>query len=303
MMDAIDLFAGAGGFTEGAKRAGVRVVWAGNHNPLAVRTHADNHPEVRHVCQDLHQADWRDVPAHDALLASPACQGHTRARGKERPHHDATRSTAWAVVSALEYHRPAFGLIENVPEFQAWTLYPAWSQAMNALGYALAPHVVDAADFGVPQHRKRLMIVATRSRRPIKLKLPRHDHRPIAPLIEWDRYPWSQVADKAEATRRRVANGRYRFGTRFLAPYYGSGSGTTGRSLARPIGTITTLDRWAVIDGDRIRMLQPSELLGAMSFQPDYILPADRRSAISQLGNAVPPLMAAGMLDAIRAAV
>lgn len=100
-MEAIDLFAGAG-FTEGAKGAGVKVVWAANHWPLAVQYHSTNHPEVVHVCQDLHQADWRQVPRHDGCLASPACQGQSKARGKERPHHDALRSTAWAVVSCLD---------------------------------------------------------------------------------------------------------------------------------------------------------------------------------------------------------
>jgi len=80
-MDAIDLFAGLGGFSEGAEQAGVRVVWAANHWPAAVQVHANNHPETEHVCQDLQQADWTQVPKHDLLLASPACQGHSRARG------------------------------------------------------------------------------------------------------------------------------------------------------------------------------------------------------------------------------
>lgn len=74
--------------------AGAEVVWAANHWPVAVEWHAANHPDTVHACQDLHQADWRTVPPHDLLLASPACQGHAKARGKERPHHDAERSTA-----------------------------------------------------------------------------------------------------------------------------------------------------------------------------------------------------------------
>ena len=62
---AIDLFAGAGGFSTGAHMAGVEVVWAANHWPAAVDVHAANHPETEHSCQDLHQADWTKVPAHD----------------------------------------------------------------------------------------------------------------------------------------------------------------------------------------------------------------------------------------------
>lgn len=79
-MKAIDLFAGAGGFSTGATMAGVHVVWAANHWPAAVQVHANNHPDTLHVCQDLQQADWSLVPAHDLLMASPACQGHSRAK-------------------------------------------------------------------------------------------------------------------------------------------------------------------------------------------------------------------------------
>ncbi|WP_419606333.1 DNA cytosine methyltransferase, partial [Thiolapillus sp.] len=111
-MRVIDLFAGAGGFSTGATMAGARVVWAANHWRSAVIIHKANHPDAVHVCQDLHQADWSQVPEHDVMLASPSCQGHSHARGKDRPHHDASRSTAWAVVSAVEHHRPPFVVIE-----------------------------------------------------------------------------------------------------------------------------------------------------------------------------------------------
>ena len=142
-MIGIDLFAGAGGFTEGARMAGVHVAYAANHWPLAVSFHRANHPETRTDCQDVQQADWRRVPCHDVQLASPACQGHTPARGKERPYHDALRSTAWAVVSCAEYHRSAAVVVENVPAFLNWTLYPAWEDAMRRLGYSVAPHLID----------------------------------------------------------------------------------------------------------------------------------------------------------------
>ena len=71
---------------------------------------------------------------------------------------------------------------------------------------------------------------------------------------------------------RRIANGRRQHGDRFLAPFYGSGSGLTGRSLARPIGTITTRDRWAVIDGGRMRILTIPESRRAMGFRDSYRL-------------------------------
>src|SRR6476620_5509626 len=113
----VDLFAGMGGTTLGATSAGLRVLVSANHNAVAVATHRLNHPDVDHVTQDLQQANFYDWPDFDVLLASPACQGHSRARGKDRPHHDGTRSTAWAVVAAAEAKRPSYLAVENVPDF------------------------------------------------------------------------------------------------------------------------------------------------------------------------------------------
>jgi DNA (cytosine-5)-methyltransferase 1 len=297
----IDLFAGAGGFSTGAKMSGCDVVWAANHWPTAVKWHAANHPETEHACQDLQQADWRDVPAHDIMAASPACQGHSRARGKEMPHHDALRSTAWAVVACAEYHRSPIVVVENVPDFSKWVLYPAWLDAMQRLGYSVSPHFIDSADHGVPQNRDRLFLVATRSKAPLQLQLPRRPHVPVRDVIEWDRYAWNPVHTprRSPNTLRRIAAGRATFGDRFAAPFYGSGSGLTGRSLDRPLGTLTTIDRWAIVDGDRMRMLKISEAKAVMGFPADYDLPPTQREAMHLLGNAVCPPVARDVFTAI----
>lgn len=299
---AIDLFAGAGGFTAGATQAGVRVLWAANHWQAAVQTHADNHPDTEHSCQDLHQADWSRVPPHDILLASPACQGHSRARGADRPHHDATRSTAWAVVSCAELHKPPVVVVENVVDFLRWQLYPIWRQAMEALGYSVAPHIIDAADHGVPQHRRRVFLVCTRTRSPLALSMERRAHISAASFIRFDDGNWSAThkPGRADATKARIRSGRERFGDRFVMPYYSNGSGRTGRALTRPIGTLTTNDRWGVVDGDRTRMLMASESRDAMGFPPTYQLPDNHKQATKMLGNAVCPPVARDLLAEIR---
>lgn len=301
MTTAIDLFAGLGGFTVAVESVGVRVLWAADHWPAAVEMHAANHPGVQHLTQDLHQARWETVPPHDLLLASPCCQGHSRARGKDRPGSDASRSTAWAVISCAEFHRPAVAIVENVPEFLSWVLYPAWSAAMRALGYSLAPHIIDAADCGVPQHRQRLFIVATRSAAPLDLGRPAVEHRTASSILDFDSGVWSPVETprRSPATLRRVAAGRASQGARFVMPYYGSGSGLTGRSLARPLGTVTTRDRWALVDGDRMRMLTVQEYRAAMGFPAGYRLPRRRHEAIHMLGNAVAPPAAAWLIERV----
>lgn len=303
-MKAIDLFAGAGGFTVGAKLAGVDVVWAADHNPDAVKWHSLNNPGAVHVCQDLHQADWSQVPAHDMLLASPCCQGHSKARGKtqDNPQHDASRSTAWAVVSACEYHRPPVAIVENVLEFAGWTLYPAWRMAMEALGYQVAPHIIDAADHGAPQHRIRLFLICTLSRHPLMLRMMPDRHLPAREFIDLDGGQWAQIdrEGRAAATLARVRCGRKAYGDTFLFSYYGNTR--TGRSIDRPIGTITTKDRWAIVQGDKMRMLNRWECRAAMSFPDSYQLPDSHSLSVHLMGNAVCPEPVSRIISAVREA-
>jgi len=294
------MFAGGGGSSEGARMARCEVVWAGNHFQPAVDVHAVNHPGTLHACEDLQRTNWREVPSFDLLLASWCCQGNSPARGKaaNNPEHDDSRATAWAVLDALEYHRSQFFIGENVKGFLKWALYPAWRMAIEALGYCLDIQVVDAADHGVPQHRQRLLYIGTLAKHPLMLRMPKREHVPASSFIDFEAGKWTTVEGHVPATLRRVAAGRAAFGERFIMPYYGKGSGLTGRCLSRPIGTITTRDRWAVVDGDRMRMLMVPEAKTGMGFPKSYFLPGDTRLAMHLLGNAVPPPM---MCDAITA--
>ena len=300
-MIAIDMFAGLGGFTEGARLAGVPVVWVANHYRPACDAHALNHRDVVPVCQDLMQADFTQLPDHDMGMASPACQGHTKARGVERPHHDACRATAWAVVDCAEKNREDVWIVENVVEFLKWVLYPAWKAAMEALGYAVSPHVVDAADFGVPQHRRRVFIICTRSKAPLVLTLPKLAHVPIDSFLDRGAVGWSATRSKCANTRARIRAGRKVHGDRFLIAYYGNSSG--GRSVHRPLGTVTTRDRYGLVEGNRMRMLSVEEYRRAMGFRADYHLPASKKDATLMLGNAVCPPVAAAIIGAIKRAI
>jgi DNA (cytosine-5)-methyltransferase 1 len=306
-LTAIDLFAGAGGFTEGATQAGLSVAYAANHWPAAVAIHHANHPGAIHACQDLNQVDPRTIPAHDILLASPACQGHSRARGKEKPHHDKLRSTAWAVVAVAECHRPRAVVVENVKEFGDWALFPAWLDALKALGYRPTVQVLNAADFGVPQARRRIFIVAGLGRE-LAVESPRLDHVPARSILDLNAGAWSpwkceeRIAMGKKPlvpdTLARIHAGRQQHGDRFLVAYYGNEQG--GRSLDRPLGTITTGERFGVVDGDRYRMMIVPEMRRAMGFPDDYRLPSTKKEAVFMLGNAVPPPMAKGVLAQVR---
>lgn len=296
-MRAIDLFAGFGGFTTGAMAAGVDVVWAANHWPTAVAVHAANHPGVEHACQDLRQADWSALPRFDLLLASPACQGHSSAsQPKRRLYHDAMRATAWAVVDCADVTSPRAIVVENVLDFRRWRLFPEWLAALGKLGYRITEHRVCAADYGVPQLRERLFLIAHK-RKAVALPLRLAVRPPFAPCIETTSKGWRHVSRASEGAQARIAAGR-RLGSRYLVQHT---TGHRGVPIDEPIRTVTTKDQWILVDGDQYRSLTLREYARAMGFPDAYRWPAElaRADVVKGLGNAVCPPVATALIDVV----
>jgi len=300
MMRTADLFAGAGGFTAGAALAGATPVYAANHLPFAVATHSLNHPG-EHVCQDLRQADWAALPEYDVLLASPACQGHSNAsQPNRRRRHSQDRATAWAVIDCAEVTAPYAILIENVPQFADWKLYPRWRACLEDLGYHVETRVLDAANFGVPQRRRRLFIAATLDRfGPLSYAPPTGVEQPFGPCIDWDADArWLRVADATDGIQARIAKGRRNHGAVFLSQHV---TGHPGVSLDQSIRTVTTKAQWNVVRGSVYRPLTVLEHARAMGFADDYRWPlgASKTDCIKGLGNAVCPPVAASLVGAL----
>ena len=119
-----DLFCGAGGTSTGLAMACAAAgqpidLTAVNHWPIAIETHAANHPWARHLCESLDGVDPRKViPGGrlDVLTASPECIHHSNARGG-KPMDDQSRASAWHVLRWADALRPTWILVENVREF------------------------------------------------------------------------------------------------------------------------------------------------------------------------------------------
>ncbi len=305
-MRAVDLFAGWGGFTEGAEQAGASVVWAANHWPMAVEAHAANHPGTHHECQDLRQADWSKLPPHDLLLASPACQGHSQAANGVRKaspdvhaRHDALRATAWAVVDCVEVCRPRALIVENVRDFRRWQLFDLWCASLRRLGYELDIRVLRASALKTPQRRDRLFVFGTKGERVGPLRESKEPA--FGPCIEWDApAKWRRVESPHVA--ERIRRSRERHGDRFITQHTRDHMGVP---LCEPIRTITTKDQWAIVDGDRYRPLTIRETARAMGFRDSYRWPdkSTRKDAIKGLGNAVCPPVAKAAVSAVMEAL
>lgn len=305
----VDLFSGAGGASWGATLAGCNVVACVNHWDVAIESHARAVPWAAHFCEDLERLSPMALPPHDVLWASPECTGHTKARGRERKHHDASRATAFCPVRVADLHRPAAVCIENVTELEAWPLLPGWLKLWECMGYREQRVRLVASDLGVPQERERVFFVFTlTSAPPVDLTLP----APASPApstrsvvdLDTSRGRWSRWREEyVPASVARIEAALARQGGPCLVPYYGSESSHAGWSLDRPCGTLTRRDRFIVVVGDRARVLTLAEQRAIAGFPHDYPLAGSRADGVEQLGASVIPACAEFLLGRVLASV
>jgi DNA (cytosine-5)-methyltransferase 1 len=208
------------------------------------------------------------------------------------------RATAWAVVDCADVTQPRAVIVENVPSFRAWQLFPVWREALSRLGFALTEHRVIAADHGVPQLRERLFVVGLR-RGAFSYTAPRSsDRAPFAPCLEPNAGGWRPVRTASPGARSRIAAGRARHGRCFLVQHV---TGHRDVSIDEPIRTITTKDQWAIVDDDSYRPLTLREYARGMGFADSYAWPEklSRADVVRGLGNAVCPPVARDLVRAV----
>lgn len=176
----VDLFAGAGGASDGIRNAvGRPPDFAINHDPVALAVHQANHPGTRHVLSDVFEIDPSTVCGSrrlGLLWASPDCTHFSRAKGT-KPRDSKRRALASVVIVWIREARPSVVVVENVEEFEDWgplgpdgkpdkaqagKNFRAWCAKIVDLGYGLEFRTVVAADHGAPTLRKRLVMIARR---------------------------------------------------------------------------------------------------------------------------------------------
>ena len=310
MLKVFDMFAGWGGGGLAAELAGHKVVAAANHWPTAVAAHQEMFPDAEHFCQDLRQMDWATLPPFDLLLAGPSCQGSSpcaaparKANSKVAQRHNMLRATAWAVTDCTDACNPDAVVVENVTQFKKWRLYGTWLKSFDLMGYRTQEMVLNAADFGVPQLRKRIFIVAIKkelSDRGVTLSLSKKGALPaFGPYIEWGKGEWRPIDRmRHPKARQRLLSARARWGSRCVVQHV---TGHKGLPLSQPVRTITTADQYQVVNGDFYRPFTIRETARAMGFPDSYTWPRDskRGDVIKGLGNAWCPPVGAALIREI----
>jgi len=166
-LTAIDLCSGPGGVTTGYKEAGVRVLVAVDVDGDARATYATNHPDVKLLSDDLGTLDpgkllreaGLEAGQLDVLTACVPCQTFS-SPARETRATDPRNRLVLRVADFVEVLLPRAVVMENVPPLKADRRFELLIGRLRRLGYGVWFDVVDAADFGVPQRRRRLVLIA-----------------------------------------------------------------------------------------------------------------------------------------------
>jgi DNA (cytosine-5)-methyltransferase 1 len=167
---AVDLFSGCGGLTQGLKDAGFRVVAAIEIDGLASQTYALNHPEVqvstKNICSLGASAFRKKLRVRkgqlDLLAGCPPCQGFSTMRtlNGKKSNRDRRNDLLFEFVRFVKAFRPKAVMMENVPGLADNRRFKEFRAQLERMGYVGDYCVLNAAHFGVPQRRRRLIYMA-----------------------------------------------------------------------------------------------------------------------------------------------
>jgi len=186
---AVDLFAGAGGLSEGFIQAAFFVVLAVEHDPGAAATYERNHTRRKSkyrtevLKEDVSTMNFVEVARRvkerfgrlpDIVIGGPPCQGFSRANMRTRNSENPANGMAVHFVRAVAALKPRMVVLENVADvetFEEGHFVNGLLKAFNDIGYEAEYSILNAADFGVPQRRRRIFVIAARDG--LQIEFPR----------------------------------------------------------------------------------------------------------------------------------
>ena len=302
MLKFIDLFCGGGFGARGAVQGGGTPQLAVDAWELASSTYKANFPGaavIRGNIEDIDPFCYKDRFRPDLLLTSPECTAHSIARGA-RPGSEKSRETAISIFPWIEAFNPEWVIVENVNRMKKWERHEELLINLEGCGYTVSQLLLDAAEFGTPQSRKRLFLICSRHGIQVSKRELLAAHRrksrcawdildppgthPGRPLYR----PGRAAATIERAERAMDALGE---GEDFLIVYYGSDYAGGWQPLDVPLRTVTTLDRFGLVTWQNgepmLRMLQPPELIRAMGAWGHKLPYGTRRDKVKLCGNGV----------------
>lgn len=165
----VDLFSGAGGLSEGFRQAGFSILAGSDNDPDAMATYSINFPEASAITGDIRNPAIKErvlevASRADVLIGGPPCQAFSQVRNHTRMIEDPRNSLYREFLDVLGQTLPKAFVVENVTGMDQMGVREQIAADLSLDGeYIVLPQVLDAADFGVPQTRKRLLFVGVKA--------------------------------------------------------------------------------------------------------------------------------------------
>jgi len=295
-MRIVSLFSGAGGLDYGFVLAGHTIVWANDLYGDAVLTYKKNIGN-HIVCEDINKIPSTDIPDCDMVIGGFPCQGFSVANVKR--HEDDDRNVLYLqLLRVIREKQPRFFLAENVKgilTLGGGKVFQRILDDFKSLNYKVQYKLLNAADFGVPQKRERVIIVGVRNDVDFDFYYPNatHSSKGENGLIKWvsSSEALSHLPDPDQPNC--IPNHVY-------SKYKLNINGYIGHRLLdpdKPAPTVTARgdDKGGVVilpHPNGQRRMTCRELATIQSFPIDYFFEGKPSSIYRQIGNAVPPILA-----------
>lgn len=282
----IDLFAGIGGIRLPFDELGGQCVFSSEIDKFARQTYATNFGEE--PSGDITAIAPADIPQFDLLLAGFPCQPFSQA-GLQKGFDDTRGTLFFYIAEILKYHKPSVVLLENVKRLRTHDkgkTYRVMQETLEGLGYTVSSEILAAKDFGVPQNRERIYIIAHRAEQsfifpnaPLKATCVGDI---LEPMVD-DKYT---LSDRLWAGHQRRKAAHKTKGNGFGYTLFNAQSRYTNTISARYYkdGSEILIDRG---EGQNPRKITPREAARLQGFPDSYKIPVSDVQAYKQFGNSV----------------
>lgn len=300
-MKVVSLFAGIGGFDLGFVQAGHQIVWANDIWKDASETYKFNFGN-HIICQDIKEIDTKEIPDCDIIIGGFPCQGFSHANQK-RNEQDERNALYLEFVRVLKDKQPPFFIAENVKGILSLgkgSIFQMILKDFTDIGYDIQHTLVNAANYGVPQSRERVLIFGTR--KDIKLKIdfpPKTTHQKLNGVpIPTDKTQWIGVGQalqnipepEEEHSLKNHEASKYKL--RFNGYI---GHRTINPDMPCPTITARGDEKGGVVvhhHPNNHRRISAREAAIIQSFPIDFDFYGAKTSIYRQVANAVPPKLA-----------
>jgi DNA (cytosine-5)-methyltransferase 1 len=281
----IDLFAGIGGIRTGFEEYGCESVFSSEWDEPAQKTYQANFDEVPYG--DITKIDPEEIPPFDIVLAGFPCQPFSQA-GKKLGLADTRGTLFFDIAKIVEKHKPSVVFLENVKRFRSHDggrTFETIKTVLEDLGYEVHAKVLNAKDFGVPQNRERIYIVAFLGQTTFEFPKSSGIKTRLGDILEKNVDSKYTLSDKLWSGHQRRKKQHENKGNGFGYSLFNEDSEYTSTISARYYkdGSEILIEQ----KGKNPRKLTPREAARLQGYDDSFIIPVSDAQAYKQFGNSV----------------